>query len=624
MAAFALLAAAVLAMAWWIGRDPALAGRSRALTEAAALERALAARGQVWREELLEAVFAGSLQPPPRLLLRWDEAGRLTQPQLAPAGRERGDDPTGEGAESFTPARAWLARTRDASLDAAAALDAARQGFEALQPGERATAARLRLAGAQAALRAGLAEDAAGLLAELTAEVADDETLDGASLALLAGHRLADALEAGGDPAAARLTREDLRQRLLAAAFPVPAADWERELRFLHEADGDGDSLSDPELRACAAARAAEAAAARLAEDPSRDGFTLGADAALLDPERRRGALFAGEWLRASLVAAWSELLPAGRAWEIAPPEAVVAAGSTAGALAAPAGLGGGWRLLLTRPEVYVDEFARSQRLLQFGAVLVAVAMLAVGLIGRRALLRQAQLERMRADFVAGVSHELRTPAASLALLAENLAEGRVEGEERRREYYGALQRDARRMQRLVADVLDASRLEREAFRVEPAPCDPAALLLRAAEEHRPRFADAGMALELDAPESLSETPLDEDAVERALANLLENARKYAASGCGAVLRARAEDGRLRVEVEDRGPGVAPEWRERIFAPFERGPGGTALSAGAGLGLALVRATAEAHGGRAWVESGADGVGARFVLVFPCSPQGAD
>jgi signal transduction histidine kinase len=623
LCAFVALAISALGLAGATSRDPVIAGRSQALADAQAFETTLTASGRVWRAELLAAVFTGApATPAARLEFRWNAAGGLIQPMPAPRGNELADEAGEAGAESFTPARAWASQARQVAADAAASRDAAEQGIAALGAGEHATAARLRLLAAQACARLDAHAAAAALLAELAAATPPDALLDGQPLALLVGHRLADALEAGGDVGAARLTREELRTRILAAQLPLPAAQWERELRFLREADGDGIALTAIELAAVERARLVDAVATALEEDASRDGLALAEGSALLDPDARRGALFETAALRAALSAAWRELLPGDGSWEIVPPEVAIAPGRTLGAVEPPPGLVGGWRLVLARPEVYVEAFAQRQRGLWLGAGALAAALVTVGWIGRRALLRQAELERMRAEFIAGVSHELRTPAASLALLADNLAQGRIPNEERRREYYAALQRDARRMQRLVADVLDASRLERETFRVEPTPCDPAALLRVVAEEHRARLADAGLRLRVEIADPLPELPLDADAVERALANLLENARKYASGGGEVTLRAGVADGALRIAVEDRGPGVPEAWRARVFEPYERVPGEGSLAAGAGLGLALVRATAQAHGGRVRVEPGADGVGARFVVEIPLTAEG--
>lgn len=627
---FAALATAAPALAWWTSRNPGMAGRAQALADAEAFETSLAARGRSWRQELLAAAAAGSAgaaesaaDPAPLAPVRWSAEGLLLAPRPPAAGRPLQDAEPAEGELEFTPAQGWLLQARQAAADPAAGMEACAQGLASAAPGEAATRARLRLLAAQIAARAQDWSAAAEQLTALRGETGAADLLDGRPLGLLSAHRLADALEAGGDPGSAQLTRELLRQQLIAGELPLPAVEVERELRFLREGGGAGSAQLSTEERAAALLLGWGGALERaIAEDPAPEGLLLpGGMRALLDPAARRGAVFEEAALRASLQRAWAELLPSDGSWEVHPADAAAGAGATLGAVAAPPGMPGGWRLILVRPEAYTAAIARRQNGLMMGAALLAAAFLAVGWIGRRALLRQAELERLRVEFVSGVSHELRTPAASLALLADNLAEGRVTGSERQGEYFEAMRRDARRLQRLVADVLDVSRLERGSFRVEPQLQDPAPILRRAAAEHRPRLEDAGMELREEIAETLPQAALDAEVIERVLANLLENARKYAAGGGLAVLRARGEGGRLVVELEDCGPGVPEAWRERIFQPFERVPDGAPMSAGAGLGLALVQAAAEAHGGRVRVESGAGGVGARFVLEFP--PAGA-
>ncbi len=618
---FAALAAAAPALAWWSSRNPGMAGRAQALADAEAFESSLALRGRSWRQELLAAEFA---DPAPLVPVRWTEEGLLLSPRPPAAGLALRDAEPAEGELAFTPAQGWLLQARQASADPQAALEACAQGLASAAPGEAPTRARLRLLAAQIAARASDWPTAAEQLTALRGATGAADLLDERPLGLLSAHRLADALEAGGDAGGAQLTRELLRQQLIAGELPLPAAEVERELRFLREAAAPGEAQLSTEERAAVLLLGWGGALERaIAEDPVPEGLLLpGGMRALLDPAARRGAVFEEAALRASLQRAWAELLPADGSWEVATAEAAAGAGSTLGAVAAPPGMPGGWRLVLARPEAYVEAITRRQNGLMLGAAVLAAAFLAVGWIGRRALLRQAELERLRVEFVSGVSHELRTPAASLALLADNLAEGRVTDSARQGEYFEAMRRDARRLQRLVADVLDVSRLERGSFRVEPALQDPAPILRRAAAEHRPRLADAGMELREEIADDLPAAALDAEVLERVLANLLENARKYAAGGALVLLRGRAEGGRLIVEVEDCGPGVPEPWRERIFQPFERVPDGAPMSAGAGLGLALVLAAAEAHGGSVRVESGAGGVGARFVLEFPPAGPG--
>jgi signal transduction histidine kinase len=623
---FAVLAAAAPALAWWASRNPGMAGRAQALADAEAFETSLAARGRSWREELLSAAVAGAAADPlPYAPIRWSAEGVLTSPRPPAAGAPLLNAPPAEDGLEFTPAQGWLLQARQTAGDANAGLEACAQGLASAAPGETLTRARLRLLAAQIAARAGSFSVAAEQLSTLREETGATALLDDRPLALLTAHRLADALEAGGDPASAQLTRELLRQQLVAGELPLAAVEVERELRFLREAVATGEAeLSTEERAAVLLLGWGGALQLVMRADPVPEGLLLpGGMRALLDPANRRGAVFEEEALRVSLLRAWTELLPADGSWEVAAAESAPAQGQTLGAVAAPPGMPAGWRLVLTRPEAYTEAITRRQNGLMIAAAVLAAAFLAVGWIGQRALLRQAELERLRVEFVSGVSHELRTPAASLALLADNLAEGRVIGGERQMEYYEALRRDARRLQRLVADVLDVSRLERGSFRVEPLVQDPAPILRRSAAEHRARLADAGLELREEIAADLPATALDAEVIERVLANLLENARKYASAGEVVVLRARAAGGRLIVELEDRGPGIPAAWRERVFQPFERVPDGGPMSAGAGLGLALVLAAAEAHGGSVRVEPGADGIGARFVLEFPPAGAGA-
>lgn len=627
---FAVLAAAAPALAWWSSRNPGVAGRAQALADADAFETSLAARGRSWRAELLAAGASAAAGPagalvPPLAPVRWSAEGLLASPRAPAEGAPLTDAPPEAGALEFTPAQGWLLQARQSAGDAVAGLEACAQGLASAAPGERATIARLRLLAGQIAARAGSWETAAEHLGALREGIGPQDLLDDRPLLLLVSHRLADALESGGDGAGAQLTRELLRQQLLAGELPLAAPDLERELRFLREAVATGEAALSAEERAAVLLLGWGGELRRaLAEDPVPDGVVLaGGMRALLDPAERRGAVYEDRALQASLLRAWAEVLPADGSWEVAAADSAAAPGRTLGAVAAPPGMPGGWRLILARPEAYTNAIARRQNGLMIAAAVLAAAFLSVGWIGRRALLRQAELERLRVEFVSGVSHELRTPAASLALLADNLAEGRVIGGERQQEYYEALRRDARRLQRLVADVLDVSRLERGSFRVAPVVQDPAPILRRAAAEHRARLADAGLELREELAADLPAAALDADVLERVLANLFENARKYAAGGGVVILRARGEAGRLVVEVEDRGPGVPAAWRARIFLPFERVPDEAPLSAGAGLGLALVQAAAEAHGGSVRVESGADGAGARFVLEFPAAEASA-
>jgi two-component system sensor histidine kinase KdpD len=174
---------------------------------------------------------------------------------------------------------------------------------------------------------------------------------------------------------------------------------------------------------------------------------------------------------------------------------------------------------------------------------------------------------------------------------------------------------EARRLDRLVANLLDLSRLQAGAAepRAELVAADD--LVIEALES---LGADAGR-VDVALPEESLAVQVDSQQVQRALANLLENALKYSSSAERVQVRVASTSAEVLLRVIDRGPGVATSDLERIFSPFQRGS--VPLGRGAGLGLAIALGFAEANGGRVWVESH-EGQGATFVLALPLAHVG--
>lgn len=269
------------------------------------------------------------------------------------------------------------------------------------------------------------------------------------------------------------------------------------------------------------------------------------------------------------------------------------------------------------RPEVadalVIGGLPRS-RLPLLGATLALV----LGLLGVAVaqLRRQSELVRLRGDFVAGVSHELRTPLAQIRLFADLLGSGRL-GEEQRARSVRIIGDEARRLTHLVENVLRFGRAERADARAVRAPHPVAPLLADAVEAFAPLAHAAGAEVRL-APPPEAAVPVDPDAFRQVLVNLLDNAVKYGPRGQTVeVAAAVGPGGVLRVRVDDRGPGVPPGERERVWQPFyrmERDRLGAV--GGSGIGLAVVCELVEEHGGRVEVED-APGGGARFTLELP-------
>lgn len=246
--------------------------------------------------------------------------------------------------------------------------------------------------------------------------------------------------------------------------------------------------------------------------------------------------------------------------------------------------------------------------LLVISAGLVAAAILQ--------LRREYELARLRSQFVSSVSHELRTPLAQIRMFAETLLLGRVRSEEERRRSLEIVDQEARRLSHLVDNVLRFSRSERGMMRLDPRPVRAACLAREVCEAFAPLAATADARLRLEVEED-AEVRADPEALRQVLLNLLDNAVKYGPRGQTVRVGARVRNGRLRLSVDDEGPGIPPRDRERVWEAYARldREGRTGV-AGAGIGLAVVREIVGLHGGRAWVES-APGGGASFVLELP-------
>jgi len=219
-----------------------------------------------------------------------------------------------------------------------------------------------------------------------------------------------------------------------------------------------------------------------------------------------------------------------------------------------------------------------------------------------------ARIER-DARFVGDVSHELRSPLTTLVTSVEVLGGRREELSPRGREALGMVEGELARFRRTLDDLLQLARLDGAAVAESARPVCLATLV-------RQVLADGDRPAELlEASDDDTTVRGDKTSLERAVRNLLDNADRHA-GGPRAVRVGRA-DGAVLVAVDDAGPGVAPEDRERIFERFARGPRAARRSLpGAGLGLAIVAETAARHGGAAWCSGGPDG-GARFTLSLP-------
>ena len=222
----------------------------------------------------------------------------------------------------------------------------------------------------------------------------------------------------------------------------------------------------------------------------------------------------------------------------------------------------------------------------------------------------QERIER-DARFASNVSHELRSPLTALRSALQNMETRRPSLDERTARSLDVLAREVDRFERLVQDLIEISRFDAGVVRVSSEEVFLGELVLHAVEA----LPDGEVPVEVAASATDTMVKADKRRLEQVIANLVANARLH--GGGVDRLRIEADRQRARIIVEDRGPGVPPEDRDRVFERFYRGRHTDRASGGVGLGLALVAEHARLHGGRAWVEGRDDGVGARFVVELP-------
>jgi two-component system phosphate regulon sensor histidine kinase PhoR len=236
------------------------------------------------------------------------------------------------------------------------------------------------------------------------------------------------------------------------------------------------------------------------------------------------------------------------------------------------------------------------------------------------------RIERVRRDFVANISHELRTPLSSIKLLAETLSSGAVDEPATTRDFATQIEREVDHLSQLVDELLDLARIESGDVRLAVVPLRPPDVLARLAERMRPMAERQDISLRVLDPPQAADEPMalaDAERLGQALLNLAHNAVKYSHRGGEVRLAWSATDGAIRFEVADDGIGIPAAHQARIFERFYkvdrsrvRDEDARPQRASAGLGLAIVRHIAEAHGGAVGMRS-SEGAGSTFWVEVP-------
>ena len=266
--------------------------------------------------------------------------------------------------------------------------------------------------------------------------------------------------------------------------------------------------------------------------------------------------------------------------------------------------------LLLERTEQEADAF-----------LVALAAQIAVGVENARrsereraTIDRMAELNRMKSSFLANVSHELRTPLTAVIGFARTLqGRGTNLGEEERARLLERIETQARRLHRLVEDLLDEAHLDRRSLRVSNAPVRVVEVLERVVSA----IPDPVHRISIAVPATTPMVIADAMRLEQVVGNLVDNARKYSPVGSEILLSAVVTDRGVELSVADEGPGIDPQFMPHLFEPFTQADlGDTRRDHGVGLGLSISHGLVEAMGGSIEVDAIA-GTGSRFTVVLP-------
>jgi signal transduction histidine kinase len=280
------------------------------------------------------------------------------------------------------------------------------------------------------------------------------------------------------------------------------------------------------------------------------------------------------------------------------------------------------WRIRVGYGNQPVEEIVATSTRPQKALMTILALTLAFGVFFiARAAAREVRLAELKSNFVSSVSHDLKTPLALIQLFAETLELGRLKSTERAQEYYRIINGEARKLTRLIENILDFSKMEAGLRPYKVGPRDIGEVTQRVLAALQSQFKQSQFTVTFEQPRPVPPVMIDADAVEQAIENLLTNAMKYSGDSRDIRVAVAAQDGHACVSVTDRGIGIPRRDQRKIFRKFYRIEADAVTGPqGCGLGLAIVDHTMRGHGGHVRVESEPNR-GSTFTLCFPI-PRG--
>jgi two-component system phosphate regulon sensor histidine kinase PhoR len=251
-----------------------------------------------------------------------------------------------------------------------------------------------------------------------------------------------------------------------------------------------------------------------------------------------------------------------------------------------------------------------------FISLLTLVLIFGVWIVFRN-VKREVQLAQIKSDFVSNVSHELRTPLALISMFSETLEMGRVQSDEKRKEYYKIISQESSRLGRIVNTILNFSKMEagKRTFHFKETDINEFVQLIY--NNYSFHLKNKDFDFRFAKMDDLPKVNLDEEAVSEAIINLIDNAVKYSNEVKDIEIKTGKENNFIFIEVVDKGIGIAAEDQKKIFEKFYRASTGLVHNTkGTGLGLTLVKFIMDAHKGSVKLNSTLN-KGSSFKLFFP-------
>jgi len=276
------------------------------------------------------------------------------------------------------------------------------------------------------------------------------------------------------------------------------------------------------------------------------------------------------------------------------------------------------WRIEISEPQAGELDILAIHKSFYFWTILTLLIVLIFGLVLIvKTVSHEMDILEIKSDFVSSVSHEFKTPLTSIQALIERLREGKVKNPAKMQEYFSVISQDTEKLTRLVGNILNFSKIEEGKIAYEFVETEISQWLRQIVDNFKKENMQREIKINTKIPADIPPIKIDKDALSQAIYNLLDNAIKFSADKKGIEIIVKREKENLVIKVKDDGIGIPRSEWDKVFEKFYQGKNAIKHSArGTGLGLTLVRHTAEAHGGTISVKS-KEGQGSTFSLSLP-------